>query len=157
MSIRGTGVGVGGGIKSQLFIVIMKVLIPSWKLPFSFLVFQCHFTRNTKNYIKIKLSPSTKDCFICINKSPLKIMKNAFYCLALLFMLIFAYIYKRGRGAGEGGGLLSLFFILTESFQCYLFLSFWCVCVCVFFIYSHHYISIICFSICKLAPTVFQM
>ena len=29
-------------------------------------------------YLKVGLSPSKKICFICFNKSPLKMMKNAF-------------------------------------------------------------------------------
>ena len=31
----------------------------------------------------------------------------------------------------EGEGAVSLIFILTNPFQCYLSLSVWCVCVCV--------------------------
>ena len=34
---------------------------------------------NTYNNIKVGLSPSKKNYFICFNESPLKMMKNAFY------------------------------------------------------------------------------
>ena len=49
----------------------------------------------------------------------------------------------------EGEGAVSLIFILTNPFQCYLSLSVWCVCVCVcmciLFICTI-YINIICVS-----------
>ena len=32
-----------------------------------------------KTPFKVGLSPSKKNCFICFNESPLKMMKNAFY------------------------------------------------------------------------------
>ena len=39
-------------------------------------------------FIKVGLSPSKKDCVICFNESPLKMMKNAFYfILKSLFVL----------------------------------------------------------------------
>ena len=42
--------------------------------------------------IKFGLSPSKKNCFICFNESPLKLMKNIFY---LILKVIFVLkIYK---------------------------------------------------------------
>ena len=52
---------------------------------------------------KVGLSPS-KNCFICFDESPLKVMKNPFYCiLKVLFVLkickflswLFGYVEKR--------------------------------------------------------------
>ena len=41
-----------------------------------------------KNDLKVGLSPSKKNCFICFYESPLKMMKNAFYfTLKALFVL----------------------------------------------------------------------
>ena len=38
--------------------------------------------------LNVGLSPSKKNCFICFNKSPIKMMKNAFYfILKALFIL----------------------------------------------------------------------
>ena len=58
-------------------------------------------------------------------------------------------IKKKGfvkcRGCFKKGGTLSLIFILTNPFQCYLSVSGWCVCVCVFLIYTIS-ISILCVS-----------
>ena len=34
---------------------------------------------STTSTIKVRLSPSKKNCFICFDESPLKMMKNAFY------------------------------------------------------------------------------
>ena len=53
---------------------------------------------------KVESSPSRKNCFICFNESPLKMIKNAFYFIlkALfilkifkLFVLTFAHVKKR--------------------------------------------------------------
>ena len=71
------------------------------------------------------------------------------------------FFHKNGRVGKIGGVVLkrwvSLLFILTNPFQCYLSLSVWCVCVywgvhvcacvcvCVLFIYTI-FISIICVS-----------
>ena len=122
----------------------MKIPIPSWKLPFSFLVFQCHFTRNTKNYIKIKLSPSTKDCFICINKSPLKIMKNVFHCLACLAFhaCLCLYIYKKK------GGVVISYFHTNQIFSVLFFSEFLvCVRVCIFYLFTPLYQYYLCFTL----------
>ena len=59
------------------------------------------------------------------------------------------FSHKKG-GIGKIGGCfkkggVSLVFILTDSFQCYLSLSVCCVCVFVLFIYTIS-ISIICVS-----------
>ena len=47
-----------------------------------------------KNRIKVGLSPSKKNCFICFNESPLKMMKNAFYFIlkALFILKIFKFL-----------------------------------------------------------------
>ena len=43
--------------------------------------------------IKVGLLPLKKNCFICCNESPLKIMKNVFYfILKALFLKIFKFL-----------------------------------------------------------------
>ena len=58
------------------------------------------------------------------------------------------FSHKKGE-VGKIGSILkagvSLVFILTNSIQCYLFLSVWCVCVC--FVYLHHFYQyFLCFT-----------
>ena len=59
-----------------------------------------------KHFLKVGLSPSKKDFFICFNKSPLKMMKHAFYFMLKrkIFSLLgylhfchdfFGYVEKR--------------------------------------------------------------
>ena len=53
----------------------------------------------TEEILKVGLSPSKKKCFICFNKSPLKMMKNAFYfilkALFKLLSLLFGHVEKK--------------------------------------------------------------
>ena len=42
--------------------------------------------------IKVGFSPSKKNCFICFNESPLRVMKNAFY-----FILNAVFVLKISR------------------------------------------------------------
>ena len=58
------------------------------------------------------------------------------------------FSHKKGE-VGKIGSILktgvSFVFILTNSIQCYLFLSVWCVCVC--FAYLHHFYQyFLCFT-----------
>ena len=45
--------------------------------------------------VKVGLSPAEKICFICFNKNPLKMMKNAFYFMlkALFILKIFKFLF----------------------------------------------------------------
>ena len=44
--------------------------------------------------IKVRLSPSKRNCFICFNESPLKMVKNDFYFIlkALFVLKIFKFL-----------------------------------------------------------------
>ena len=48
----------------------------------------CGQDNNTLVTGHIGLSPSKKNCFICSNKSPLKMMKNAFYLILKSFFVL---------------------------------------------------------------------
>ena len=49
-----------------------------------------------KALIRVGLSPSKKNCFICFNESSLKVMKNAFYFIsrALFVLKIFRFFVR---------------------------------------------------------------
>ena len=46
---------------------------------------------------KVGLSPSKKNCFICFNKSPSKVMKNAFYFILKALLVLKIFIFSSWR------------------------------------------------------------
>ena len=47
---------------------------------------------------KVVFSPSKKNCFICFNENPLKVMKNAFYfILWRLILIVFNLAYDKNK------------------------------------------------------------